>query len=156
MASAIEYGEDKGIPTRIGTPADFAVFGPNGHKVFAYYSTNRDEIVINGDHHSWGSPDAYFATDHKNWFSSRNAQHAIHHEVGHALHARSLGRSAFVDLAERFDNMPDLLTARKVSSYASTNRQEFVAETYAALVAGRPLDDDVKRLYDRLGGPAVR
>lgn len=140
----------------MGTTADFAAFGPNGHKTFAYYSTNRDEIVINGDHSSWYSPDIYFAADHNNWFSSRHPQHVIHHEVGHALHARALGRQAFTDTLEKFDNMPDLTTARKVSSYASSDKGEFVAEVYAALVAGRPLDDDVRLLYDRLGGPAVR
>ena len=44
-------------------------------------------------------------------------------------------------------------TALEVSSYASTSIGEFVAETYAKMIAGKHLSDDVIALYKKYNGP---
>lgn len=46
-------------------------------------------------------------------------------------------------------------TISKVSKYAQSGIGEFIAETYAKLVKGVKLDDDVMALYKKYGGPAL-
>ena len=43
--------------------------------------------------------------------------------------------------------------AAKVSEYAGKNGHEFAAEVFAAVRAGRKLDDDVMTYYGHIGGP---
>ena len=44
-------------------------------------------------------------------------------------------------------------TALKVSSYAGTSIGEFVAETYAKMISGEKIPDDVMKLYKKYNGP---
>ena len=55
--------------------------------------------------------------------------------------------NAFLDAVKKL--------GRKVSSYAATHPNEFVAETFSALLLGVPLDQDVLDAYASLGGPAI-
>jgi hypothetical protein len=53
-------------------------------------------------------------------------------------------------------NNPDKLkTADKISWYAKTNPEEFVAETFSALCAGKKLPDDVMEMYKYYKGPEI-
>jgi hypothetical protein len=47
------------------------------------------------------------------------------------------------------------MIAREVSKYATTNVREFVAEVYAAMIAGRKFSSDIMALYKRFGGVEV-
>ena len=47
----------------------------------------------------------------------------------------------------------ELLTARKVSTYAMTSPTEFVAEAFVMLIETGTLPPDVMRLYRRYSGP---
>ena len=53
------------------------------------------------------------------------------------------------------DNGADIQTANRVSEYASHGEGEFVAETFAKLMNGAKLPDDVIELYKRVKGPAI-
>ena len=46
-------------------------------------------------------------------------------------------------------------TAGKVSNYSKTSIEEFIAETYAELISGQKLSDDIIALYKKYGGPEV-
>lgn len=46
-------------------------------------------------------------------------------------------------------------TANRVSEYASHGEGEFVAETFAKLMDGAKLPDDVIELYKRVKGPVI-
>ena len=46
-----------------------------------------------------------------------------------------------------------LVTAGKVSAYAQTSIGEFIAETYAKMVSGDTIPDDVLKLYKKYNGP---
>lgn len=46
-------------------------------------------------------------------------------------------------------------TAGKVSDYAKTSRHEFIAETYARLIEGEKLPEDVMALYKKYNGPMI-
>lgn len=89
----------------------------------------------------------------RGWWSSDDPLHVLHHEIGHFLHNSSLGN----DVYQFFKETP--LTTRQVSiiitevsEYATENPLEFVAETYAALRAGRKFSEELLRLYSHFGG----
>ena len=46
-------------------------------------------------------------------------------------------------------------SAGKVSSYAQTSIGEFIAETYAKMVRGEKIPDDVMTLYNKYNGPKL-
>lgn len=45
--------------------------------------------------------------------------------------------------------------AGKVSEYAQTSIGEFIAETYAKMVRGDKITDDVMKLYEKYNGPKL-
>ena len=77
----------------------------------------------------------------------------IYHEIGHLEHAENT-KSTFYFLDKKhmrlFKASKDI--ASKVSAYATTSPCEFVAECFAKLCDGIKLDDDVMKLYEKLGG----
>lgn len=62
-------------------------------------------------------------------------------------------KKQYPDLYEFLTNKKIHSTALEVSSYASTSIGEFVAETYAKMIAGKHLSDDVIALYKKYNGP---
>ena len=83
------------------------------------------------------------------WLSSNDPNHVIWHELGHA---KSMSQMSLWDRNMlRSMKMPQFkAVARKVSEYGSDNGLEFIAETFAALRAGRILDQDVLDMYSKL------
>lgn len=61
----------------------------------------------------------------------------------------------YPDLYEHITNADIQKTAGKVSSYAREGVGEFIAETYAGLVAGEKYSDDVMKLYEKYNGPKL-
>lgn len=59
------------------------------------------------------------------------------------------------DFKEFIESVEIQQTAGEVSSYAQTGIGEFIAETYAAMLEGRPLSDKVKALYKKYNGPTL-
>lgn len=92
--------------------------------------------------------------------------HAIYHELGHLQDVqprcfdttdhRNFEYSKYPkELKKWVDNGADIQTANRVSEYASHGEGEFVAETFAKLMDGAKLPDDVIELYKRVKGPAI-
>lgn len=91
----------------------------------------------------------------------------IYHEFGHLNDPNISGRAcvkAFYDsnketypeeLTEWFNNTHNLKVSGEVSSYATENPAEFIAETFAGLAEGKAYSDDVMALYKKYGGPAL-
>lgn len=86
----------------------------------------------------------------------------LYHEMGHLLHkmntslkerfwGRLSGKAEKAFLADS----DKLKTAGKISWYAQTNPEEFVAECFNVLCAGRKLPDDVMKLYEYYKGPLL-
>lgn len=72
--------------------------------------------------------------------------HAIYHEAGHLYDNVVSGG---------WLNQTDEQIAGLVSGYAQTSPREFSAETFAKLIAGKKLPDEVLNLYKELGGPTI-
>ena len=92
---------------------------------------------------------------------------SIYHEFGH-LNDPKLSSRAHVkqfydtakeaypaELNEWLNNTEKQRIAGEVSSYATECPAEFIAETYAKLVEGRKVSDDVMTLYRSYGGPSI-
>jgi len=91
------------------------------------------------------------------WQSSPDPNHIVYHELGHVLSKRGGGidKDSYRTNTNGNSNPYFKTTAAKVSRYAGTNGQEYVAEVYAATRAGRSFDADVMRVYSDLGGPKL-
>jgi hypothetical protein len=154
IESAIAFARSKGFEAYADVAMVRQYYGTKADQVLAFYSPKLDAIIINEAHRAWREPAAFMQEQaDKEWFATNHPQHLMHHEVGHGLHARALGRQDFDDLPDWFARPQDEAVALKVSRYAATEPGEFVAEVYAGMIAGRPFGDDVLKLYDRLGGP---
>ena len=91
----------------------------------------------------------------------------LYHEFGHLNDPNISSRAcvkAFYDsnketypkeLTEWFNNTHNLKVSGEVSSYATENPAEFIAETFAGLVQGKKFSDDVMALYKKYGGPLL-
>lgn len=92
--------------------------------------------------------------------------HTIYHELGHlqdvqprcfdTTNNHNFEYSKYPkELKKWVDNGADMQTANRVSEYASHGEGEFVAETFAKLMDGAKLPDDVIELYKRVKGPVI-
>jgi hypothetical protein len=86
----------------------------------------------------------------------------IYHEMGHLLHSvnstlkdKESGVLSKKSIEKFMKNSDKLKTAEKVSEYAKTNPEEFVAETFSALCAGKKVPDDVMEMYKYYKGPMI-
>ena len=61
----------------------------------------------------------------------------------------------YPDLYEFLTNQEYQQSAGKVSAYAQTSIGEFIAETYAKMVRGDKISDDVMKLYEKYNGPKL-
>lgn len=92
---------------------------------------------------------------------------SIYHEFGHLNDPNLSSRANLkrfydknkktypAELKEWINNIEKQKIAGEVSSYAQENPAEFIAETYAKLIEGHKVSDDVITLYKSYGGPAL-
>ena len=64
-------------------------------------------------------------------------------------------KKRYPDLYEFLTNQEYQQTAGKVSEYAQTSIGEFIAETYAKMVRGDKIPNDVMKLYEKYNGPKL-
>lgn len=64
-------------------------------------------------------------------------------------------KKRYPDLYEFLTNQEYQQAAGKVSEYAQTSIGEFIAETYARMVRGDKIPDDVMKLYKKYNGPTI-
>jgi hypothetical protein len=125
-------------------------------QIIAYYDEHDDELVINWSHEAWASMRRYIQDPRrKGHFSSRSPHHIIRHEIGHALHFRSLTETQRAEIWYKELTLDEQPIASAVSFYARTGRTEFVAEVYAALWGRRRVAREVMDLYRKLNGPPL-
>ena len=104
------------------------------------------EIMLNVMDRYWGRREVEQAQLFKSGtHSSADRDHVALHEIGHALHADFMKDLKW--------SINDSETARGVSRYAGTHPHEFVAEVFAAGIAGRAFDYATRELYTRFNGP---
>lgn len=104
----------------------------------------------------------------------KSENHSIYHELGHLQdllqnNMKQHISSPFMYEIDMRRNMLNILptkshkefannkaiqeTAGKISEYAKTSRDEFIAETYAKIIAGEKIPEDVMILYRKYNGP---
>lgn len=64
-------------------------------------------------------------------------------------------KKRYPNLYEFLTNQEYQQTAGKISAYAQTSIGEFIAETYAKMVRGDKISDDVMKLYEKYNGPKL-
>ena len=64
-------------------------------------------------------------------------------------------KKRYPDLYEFLTNQEYQQSAGKVSDYAQTSIGEFIADTYAKMVRGDKIPDDVMKLYEKYNGPKL-
>jgi hypothetical protein len=77
------------------------------------------------------------------------------HSVNSTLKDKESGVLSKKSIEKFMKNSDKLKTAEKVSEYAKTNPEEFVAETFSALCAGKKVPDDVMEMYKYYKGPMI-
>jgi len=102
---------------------------------------------------------AYHDTEYKTYdrYTARTMKDLIVHEMGH-VQAGHRGSLPFADLLQRgtFGSTDQIRrAAMRVSEYALTNQDEFIAEAFTRLYRGETLAVDSGKLYHALQGPAV-
>jgi hypothetical protein len=124
-------------------------------EVPAAYSPTTKTIYLNEQHPYWQNPRSLMdPASASKWFSSGSDEHAIVHEIGHAVHNALIGDTNYQRVrAHKFRAEQAALVKAEVSGYAATQPVEFVAELYAALKSGKTFSPEVMALYRRFGGP---
>lgn len=111
----------------------------------------RGKVILNLDDVYWKNPVYHATLLHKSsWWSSGAVEHPIWHDAAHWYHEQ-----AFPDMWKRLTKFrldAHRTIAERVSGYASTSPQEFVAEVFAALQAGGQFDEEIMALYHTYGG----
>lgn len=85
------------------------------------------------------------------YWSSGHPRHALLHELGHNAHYRQ-AKELYINYISTGLTTSQAITAAKVSKYALESQGEFVAETFASMVLGKHIPNDVLALYQLLGG----
>ena len=62
-------------------------------------------------------------------------------------------KKKYPDLYEFITEKTKLQTSGKISAYAQSGIGEFIAETYARMIDGKTIPDDVMALYRKYKGP---
>lgn len=86
------------------------------------------------------------------YWSSGDEDHVFLHELGHVLHGK-VSTNELTGSRGGFDSPDAKAIAAKVSKRAAEDPEEFVAETFAGMLAGKRYQSDVMELYAKHGGP---
>ena len=84
---------------------------------------------------------------------STSNSHSFNRRSRHFERYRSAGDAAYKRLGDQKFTKAQHRIAWRVSRYAATAPREFVAETFAGLVAGMAFPPEVIALYHDFGGP---
>jgi hypothetical protein len=150
------YIADHGIPV---DPEGYEAIAradgrPAAGRTVAAYDPRQGKVLLNQRHPFWRSPvELMRAAYRAGSLSSDSPAHPAFQEVAHQLHRLAVGADRYAELRGRRLTPDEDAIAARVSAYARTSPVEFVAEAFAALRAGRPLDPDVMAIYNQLGGP---
>ena len=135
--------EIKAMTAQSGVNPDYIAAAFKRHSAW-----NADLLYLNPDSPAWAGVSVWLGDR----FSTKDERHIVRHEIGHLEHAKSDPHQYY---GVRPMTIDEWGLASSVSDYAQTDLREFVAEVFAALVAGRTLSIDVLRLYRKLGGKVL-
>lgn len=133
-----------------------------------WYESTTDTITINAPlFSSRKEEEETNAKMEKSHFSSSgHADATLHHELGHAAHAKSSGLdpvthekffSKWESMGFRQSNLAEVKRiAKSVSTYAMESPHEFVAEVISGVLGGKSYGPDVWSLYIALAGPEIK
>jgi hypothetical protein len=131
--------------------------GQNRSSLIMGWSPSKRTMYVNTSHGFWNDPTRHS----RNWrrdgsFSSSNPKALIAHEIGHVRH-RTLNENRYFNTVDnrvsvKGGRLNSLRLARRVSRYAMTNPDEFVAEVRAGRATGRRYDHKVMRAYRAAAG----
>jgi SPP1 gp7 family putative phage head morphogenesis protein len=128
--------------------------GQNPADLIAAFASRRQTgetyLVANPLSAYWADRATFAATEQaRGYWSSADPAHGVRHEMGHLSQHR---QAPEIYAANAPLSAADRIIALRVSAYAGDDGREFVAETFAALLAGREFDEEVMQLYRQLGG----
>ena len=128
------------------------------HPAAVEYKDGQKTLLINYAYFRIHNKAEQVATGHQSGYTSTNhPDHVFLHELGHVLHDLDLLHDPI--LHEQTSAARDFATsatqdcAKQVSRRAMHSPAEFVAETFAGIVAGKIYPATVQDLYNQLGGP---
>lgn len=126
-------------------------------RVPAAYAQSTKTVYINEQHPYWQDPQAFVDKQYAQaWFSQGKDNHAIVHEVGHAVHHKEIGDQNFRKVKEHVMKPTEAdLIRKEVSHYGATEPLELIAEVYVAMKNGKTFSPQVMSLYHKYGGPSV-
>jgi hypothetical protein len=136
-----------------------AAFDQNGNVNFDGPSIKA--IELNRANTAWKNP-ARTAIERRRtgWISTSSPVHTLNHEMGHVrdpqVNRRRGGLNPWDIRNPDGSGKRREAVAKRVSGYAATSPDEFVAETYAGRRAGRKYDHEVMRQYNRERGVKSR
>lgn len=117
----------------------------------AHSAVGIPHVFLNKKHRFWSDPHKVSLETRKSGrMSTSNPMGIIYHEIAHTKDRYNLSRSRKGNL--QWKNLSDIEVARRVSTYATINPVEFIAEVYAALKTGHKFDYQVMRLYMQESG----
>ena len=122
-----------------------------------YNPRRKDSIILSRDA---GRYDPHVARDtQRKWAPVKGRGYVFVHEAGHLNHwtnAGELGKQMWTADRVRHGILSKAVST-EVSKYATTNRLELVAETFAAkvMLKGKKFSDALEALYAECGGPKL-
>lgn len=121
----------------------------------AFYRSSEKTIYYIPSSPNWSATPEELASQNAGaYFSATHPDHTIHHEIGHALHDRAIGPTAYHKVGRGTpDDALVKIAYEEVSGYAATSEVEFVAEVYAGMNLDKSYGTGVMDLYHKLGGP---
>jgi hypothetical protein len=148
------------IPKQVGVGSSLPFYVSESlHDASAYYDPNDESLNVN--HLSYGITSAeeqaqrakaVYATGQ---LSSDHPLNVFHHEYAHFLHDLNSSKDSGYNHNVTYLNESQRAIAKRVSNYATTNSNEFVAETAAGIMSGKTYDAEVMKLYRSFDGPTV-
>ncbi len=157
LAASARYAREYGVETLThGHDWLRSQYGAKADRIpGAYVGGQAKAIVLNERNDYWKDPAGWMRQRfERREFSTPDPDHAITHEIGHALHQRSVGEERYsVLFRQKLTHEQATLARDHVSRYAGTQPIEFVAETYAGLKVGTKYPKPVMDLYQSFGGP---
>lgn len=120
----------------------------------AAFFRKRGVIAFNPRFDGWDAIEAKIAQRAlQGWWSTDDPDYLLFHEAAHDLHFKAIQNDRYEALARMSLGAVERVIALEVSGYAAKSPLEFVAEVFAARMAGEVFSAAVMNLYKMWEGP---
>lgn len=122
----------------------------------ASFYPSRNAIIFNEDNEYYNDSASAMKRFHASgWMSTDNPDHAVIHEMGHAFHFKNVNdKDRWKEI--RATPIPEDIRGaikKEVSTYATTNPLEVVAEMFTGMSSGKKYSRPLIEYYKSLSGP---